>query len=102
MYLPSTRALLLAQQAAEIASSKPKRARRAHNDEDNRSELERLKTERDEAISERDAALESCQALKQELRSLKRSVKEKRKQSDKVIRLVTASLQSLQESLQGE
>ncbi|QRW13358.1 hypothetical protein RhiLY_12357 [Ceratobasidium sp. AG-Ba] len=95
-------ALELAQQAAEIASSKPKRTRRAHDDEDHQSELECLKKERDEAILERDAALESCQALKQELRSLKRSFKEKRKKSDKVIHLVTASLQSLQESLKGE
>ncbi|QRV84761.1 hypothetical protein RhiJN_12777 [Ceratobasidium sp. AG-Ba] len=84
-------AVQLAQQAADIASGKPKRSQRPQESWGDQTELERLR-------AERDAARESCRALEQEVRQLKQFIKDKRKKEDKVFRLVTASLQSLHDS----
>lgn len=86
-------ALQLAQQAADIASGKPKRIQMQER-QDNRTELEQLR-------AERDAALESCRALELEVRQLKSFIKEKKRKEEKVFRLVTASLQSLHENSEG-
>ncbi|KAG8678398.1 hypothetical protein FRC09_019869 [Ceratobasidium sp. 395] len=94
---PRVSALDLAQRAAELASSKPKRARRVEDD-DIQIKLERLRAERDEAILQRDAAIKSNQHLERELQQLKQLFSEKEAKTEKVLRLVTASLQSLQES----
>ncbi|KAG8678378.1 hypothetical protein FRC09_019885, partial [Ceratobasidium sp. 395] len=94
---PRASALDLAQKAAELASSKPKRVRRVEGD-DIQIKLERLRAERDEAILQRDAAIKSNQDLERELQQLKQSFSEKEAKTEKVLRLVTASLQSLQES----
>ncbi|KAG8710929.1 hypothetical protein FRC08_016540 [Ceratobasidium sp. 394] len=91
-----TSALELAQQAAELASSKPKYTQRAGEGSDSRTELDKLRAERDEAIAERDAAIKSCRALERELEQLKEAFEEKKDKAEKVLRLVTASLQSLQ------
>lgn len=71
--------------------------------EDIRAELERVKAERDEIWAEnerikaeRDAEAKTCLELRQELDRLRKSVKDKANKSDTILRLVTASLQSLQ------
>ncbi|KAG8744107.1 hypothetical protein FRC10_010788 [Ceratobasidium sp. 414] len=88
-------ALGLAQQAVELATSK----KRIKESDVSGAMLEQLKAERDEAIAQRDAAVESSRAFKQELRRLKKSVKEKDERVERVLRLVTASLRSLQEGM---
>ncbi|KAG8744108.1 hypothetical protein FRC10_010789 [Ceratobasidium sp. 414] len=92
-----TYALELAQQAAELASSEPKYTQGAGESSDSQTELDKLRAERDQAIAERDAAIKSCRTLEQELKQLKESSKAKEEKTEKVLRLVTASLQSLQE-----
>jgi hypothetical protein len=91
-------ALELAQKAAKLASNTREGCQEVIGGDGVQEGLECLKDQRDEAIAQRDAALESCRALRLELQKLKKSTKEKGEKTDQVLRLVTASLQSLQKS----
>lgn len=93
----------LAQEANKLASTSRTHDQGPSRPEDTRAEIERLEAELDEARAEneklraqRNAEATACEELRQELDRLKKSVKEKASKSDTVLRLVTASLQSLQ------
>ena len=96
-------ALELAQEANKLVSNAWGHGQGPNATDDIRAELERVKFERDQTRTEnemlrveRDAEAKACLELRQELDRLKKSVKDKARKSDTVLRLVTASLQSLQ------
>jgi hypothetical protein len=98
---PTPPALELAKQAAILAAKTRKHNHDNRVSNGTRVELEKLRVERDEARAERegmraerDAAVESSRKLQRELQELK----DKGEKSGKILRLVTASLQSLQDS----
>ncbi|KAF8607172.1 cytochrome P450 [Ceratobasidium sp. AG-I] len=104
-YIPHTQksALELAQEAIKLVSNARAHGQGSSTTNDIRAELERVEAERDEARTEngrlraeRDAEAKTCLELRQELERLKKSVKDKASKSDAILRLVTASLQSLQ------
>jgi hypothetical protein len=92
--LPNS-ALELARQAVALVSKTQRSGQDSSGGDVTQGEIERLKAERDEAIAQRDAAVESCRELKRELQQLKMSAREEAERTDRVLHLVTASLQSL-------